>query len=140
MFARRSTVWGGGLAFYDPATEGSLAARAYLVTFGQFSDVVAQEAVSQSAGTWSSAGSSGGGQLIRVYGTLVHVDDHEGFPSCDLVPAGPRAHTPIGSLSSHHPRGPRRGVRLDPDERIDYLMRARGVTPAWTRDALNSLC
>jgi hypothetical protein len=37
-------VWGGGIAFYDPAADGELAARAYLLTFGQLSDVVAQEA------------------------------------------------------------------------------------------------
>jgi hypothetical protein len=37
-------VWGGGIAFYDPVAHGRLAARAYLVTFGQLSDVVAQEA------------------------------------------------------------------------------------------------
>ena len=48
--ARRLTFAGaprsgaGGLAFYDPAADGELAARAYLITFGQFSDVVAQEA------------------------------------------------------------------------------------------------
>src|SRR5262245_47282713 len=43
-FGGVSTVWGGALAFHDRRAEGSLAARAYLVTFGQFSDVVAQEA------------------------------------------------------------------------------------------------
>ena len=42
-FAGRSSVWGGGMAFYDPHADGEMAARAYLLTFGQLSDVVAQE-------------------------------------------------------------------------------------------------
>ena len=45
-------VWGGGIAFYSPHADGELAARAYLITFGQLSDVVAQEAGGQSAATW----------------------------------------------------------------------------------------
>jgi hypothetical protein len=43
VFAGRSTVWGGGMAFYDPLAPGSVACRGYLVTGGQFADVVAQE-------------------------------------------------------------------------------------------------
>ena len=42
-FAGRSSVWGGGMAFYDPHADGEMAARAYLLTSGQLSDVVAQE-------------------------------------------------------------------------------------------------
>lgn len=43
FFAGQSLTWGGGMAFYDPHLPGEVAARAYLLTFGQFSDVVAQE-------------------------------------------------------------------------------------------------
>lgn len=42
-FALESQVWGGGMAFYDPALPGEALARAYLLTDGQFSDVLAQE-------------------------------------------------------------------------------------------------
>ncbi|MFC4909858.1 histone deacetylase [Actinomadura gamaensis] len=42
-FALTSLVWGGGMAFYDPALDGETPARAYLLTAGQFSDVLAQE-------------------------------------------------------------------------------------------------
>ncbi|WP_314174033.1 histone deacetylase [Streptomyces winkii] len=42
-FALESPVWTGGTAFYDPDGEGSTAARAWLVTAGQFSDIAAQE-------------------------------------------------------------------------------------------------
>jgi hypothetical protein len=42
-FALTSLVWGGGMAFYDPAPDGEAPARAYLLTAGQFCDVLAQE-------------------------------------------------------------------------------------------------
>lgn len=42
-FALESQAWTGGMAFYDPIAPGSTAARAYLVTLGQFSDIAAQE-------------------------------------------------------------------------------------------------
>lgn len=42
-FAWESPTWGGGIAFYDPALAGGSVGVAYLLTLGQFSDVVAQE-------------------------------------------------------------------------------------------------
>lgn len=42
-FAARSSVWGGGMAFYDHDAEGPTPARAYLVTVEQFADIAAQE-------------------------------------------------------------------------------------------------
>ncbi len=42
-FAGESPQWGGGVAFYDHLAAGPTAARAYLVTAGQFVDIAAQE-------------------------------------------------------------------------------------------------
>ncbi|WP_405162578.1 histone deacetylase [Nocardia sp. NBC_01499] len=42
-FATESLVWTGGRAFYDPDGPGQTAARAYLLTLAQFSDIAAQE-------------------------------------------------------------------------------------------------
>jgi hypothetical protein len=43
-FAGHSRQWGGGVAFYDHDAEGGpTAARAFLITAAQFTDVVAQE-------------------------------------------------------------------------------------------------
>jgi hypothetical protein len=42
-FALESVVWTGGTAFYDPDGGGRTAARAYLVTAQQFSDIATQE-------------------------------------------------------------------------------------------------
>jgi len=43
FFAGESPQWGGGVAFYDHATAGKTAARAFLVTAGQLADIAAQE-------------------------------------------------------------------------------------------------
>ncbi|MFC8301746.1 histone deacetylase [Micromonospora orduensis] len=42
-FAGESRAWTGGMAFYDPQLPGTAAARAYLVTVEQFTDIAAQE-------------------------------------------------------------------------------------------------
>jgi hypothetical protein len=42
-FAGASTLWGGGVAFYDHETPGPAVGRAYLVTAQQFADIAAQE-------------------------------------------------------------------------------------------------
>ena len=42
-FAGESPQWGGGVAFYDHETPGFTAARGYLVTGGQLTDIAAQE-------------------------------------------------------------------------------------------------
>lgn len=42
-FAHNSSFWGGGVAFLDPLRRGETVARAYLLTYGQFLDVFAQE-------------------------------------------------------------------------------------------------
>lgn len=42
-FAWESPTWGGGAAFYDPSIPGEVAARGYVVTAEQFSDIAEQE-------------------------------------------------------------------------------------------------
>ncbi|MEU3712685.1 hypothetical protein [Streptomyces catenulae] len=41
--ATRSSVWGGGCAYYDAEAAGRVLARAHLLTAGQFADLAAQE-------------------------------------------------------------------------------------------------
>jgi hypothetical protein len=142
-FAGSSTVWGGGIAFYNPRADGELAARAYLLTFGQLSDVVAQEAKRPVAsdlllgnGTerrWPVAS--------QVYETLLHVDDRDGLPMFTI--------TSLQSLEPAPPSAAYLRTMLDglgeafgwtTDERVQYLLRAPGVTPAWTASQLVELC
>jgi hypothetical protein len=42
-FALEALAWTGGMAFYDPDAGGETAARGYLITASQFSDILAQE-------------------------------------------------------------------------------------------------
>jgi hypothetical protein len=142
-FAGSSTVWSGGIAFYDPQAGGELAARAYLLTFGQLSDVVAQE-----------TGHPVGNDLAlddgvdrrwqvpsRVYETLLHVGDRDGLPMFAI--------TSLQDLNPRPPSAPYLRTMLDglgetfgwtADERADYLLRAPGVAPAWSAARLVGLC
>nr|WP_234434128.1 histone deacetylase [Streptomyces sp. NRRL F-5126] len=87
-FATESDVWTGGRAFYDPDAPGSVPARAYLITGGQFFDVVAQE-MDREPGTGPAmdptalAALPPGGRLRLGggrYETLVHAGDVDGVP------------------------------------------------------------
>nr|WP_245182682.1 histone deacetylase [Streptomyces montanisoli] len=84
-FATESDVWTGGRAFYDPDAAGSVQARAYLITVGQFSDVVAQE-MDREPGTGPDIDVAGlrPGERLRLgdgrYETLVHAGDVDGVP------------------------------------------------------------
>jgi hypothetical protein len=39
LLAGRSRMWAGGMAFHESRSNGQVAARAYLITVAQFSDV-----------------------------------------------------------------------------------------------------
>jgi hypothetical protein len=81
-FALESLAWTGGMAFYDPHLPGRAAARAYLVTAGQFADIAAQEMARPPAGELdlAEALATGRAQLgPGRYETIVcpgHLDGH----------------------------------------------------------------
>ena len=100
-FALESPMWGGGLALYDADLPGHAAARAYLVTAGQFADIAAQEMyrppgldVDLPALRRDGRRSLGEGR----YETLVHAGDLDGLAMvtftapwrcADVAPAAP---------------------------------------------------
>jgi hypothetical protein len=142
-FAGESTVWGGGIAFYDPRADGELAARAYLLTFGQLSDVVAQETRRPVGSDLTLEDGVDGRWRVSsyVYETLLHVDDQDGVPMFtitslqNLQPAPPSAayvRTMLDGLGET--------FGWTADERVDYLLRAPGVAPTWTAGQLVELC
>jgi hypothetical protein len=55
VFAGESAVWGGGMAFFDPAGTSTVACRAYLLTAEQFADVTAQEMRLEPGGEFAQA-------------------------------------------------------------------------------------
>lgn len=142
-FAGSSTVWGGGIAFYDPHADGQVAARAYLLTFGQLSDVVAQEA-RRPVGSDLVLSDAVDRRLSvpsRVYETVLRLDDRDALPMFtitslqDLEPTAPSAHylrTMLGGLGE--------AFGWSADERVRYLLPTPGVTPAWTASRLVALC
>nr|WSX78255.1 histone deacetylase [Streptomyces sp. NBC_00899] len=82
-FATESPVWKGGRAFYDPAADGTVWARAHLVTAGQFSDIAAQE-MYRLPGPDLDLGAALARGRARLgpgrYETLVHPGDLDGVP------------------------------------------------------------
>lgn len=143
VFAGRSSVWGGGMAFYNPHTNGELAARAYLLTFGQLSDVVAQEA-RRPVGNDLALGDGFDRQWAMpagAYETLLHTDDRDGLPMFTF--------TSLQNLEPTPPSAPYLRTMLDglaeafgwtAEQRVQYLLRAQGVNPAWTASGLRALC
>lgn len=132
-FALESPMWGGGLALYDPGdgpgdgpaggaedgdgVEGRAAARAYLVTAGQFADIAAQEMYRSPGADVDLVALTRDGRLSLGegrYETLVHAGDLDGVPmvtftapwrSVDVPAAAPSAaylRTLGGGLAAAH--------------------------------------
>jgi hypothetical protein len=142
-FAGVSRVWGGGIAFYDLDGEGQVAARAYLVTFGQFSDVVAQEA-RRPVGTDLVLGPGPGRSWPApsgVYESVIRLDDIDGLPSFSITS---RQRLASAAPSAPYLRAILEGLAETFDwsvtGRVDYLLRMPGVGPRWSREELTGLC
>ena len=82
-FATHSPVWGGGRAFYDPTLPGKAAARAWLISVEQFSDIFAQEMYREpdvdlnlTEVLTNGRAQFGGGR----YETLIYCGDLDGYP------------------------------------------------------------
>jgi hypothetical protein len=141
-FGGESGVWGGGLAFYDPTREGRVAARAYLVTFDQFGDILAQES-RRPVGTPYALGDGADGRhrgLGGIYDTVLHLGECDDLPRLTLAAADPPAANPpsAGYLRTIL-AGLADGFGLSDEERVDYLLAAPGVWPAWDRSSLLDL-
>lgn len=149
VFAGTSTVWGGGMAFYDPAGLGRVAGRAYLLTRPQLADVVAQEMRRPPGGAFARRLTATLPEIEsrRVLGpgryeTVVRLRDLCGRPAftftCqDVDGLEPRAPTAAyvriiaAGLSSAH--------RWSSRQIIEYLASALGVDGAWTRPELEEV-
>ncbi|WP_422737331.1 histone deacetylase [Micromonospora sp. WMMD729] len=153
-FAGESGAWTGGMAFYDPELPGAAAARAYLVTVEQFTDIAAQEMYRPTGDTDDLLpGTSGAIDAAVAHGratlgpgryeTLVCPGRRAGVPMLTFTAPEPASAVP------HRPPAPAylgmiaRGLHEShgwPAERIaDYLARRPGVIDGWKRDRVTTL-
>ncbi len=149
VFGGTSTVWGGGMAFYDARAEGTVAARAYLVTPEQLADVAAQEMRRPAGGEHALRLQAllpplrGGHRLgPGRYETVVHLGELDALPLLtlthsdldDLEPAAPSAAYLVRIAS-----GLRESHGWDPDRVGAYLAAAPGAAGTWTPAAVADL-
>jgi hypothetical protein len=142
-FAGTSSVWGGGMAFYDPEPDGWVAARAYLLTMGQVNDLVAQE-TRRPPGTdlrLDQVVLDGRGTVAGArYETVLCLGERAGWPALTITsldcaepvaPAAPYLWTIASGLAE--------AFAWTADGVADYLLAAPGVAGAWTRDRIVAL-
>jgi hypothetical protein len=149
VFAGRSTVWGGGMAFYDGTGSGQVASRAYLVTEEQFADVVAQEMRRPPGGDFAqelvevlpdveSAHVMGSGR----YETITRLGRRDGWPMFTAT------HEDVASIELAAPTaaylrwistGLGEAHGWDGARIAGYLAAAGGVTSTWSYDELASI-
>jgi len=134
VFAGRSSVWGGALAFLDTEADGEVVARGYRLTFGQLSDLVSQEA-RHPVGTDLSPAVEPGRPWPTpsgVYESVVRLGERDGEPLFTLTSFQTRHHAPP---SAAYLRTIMTGLSEVTDwsvhEQAAYLLRARGVAPMW---------
>jgi hypothetical protein len=139
-FAGVSSVWGGALAFYDRSADGMLAGRAYQITFGQFSDVVAQEARQRVSEDLVPNGDGSWQARSTAYECVVQVGEQDGVPILSFTSA--RARDPAPPSAAYLRtilRGLAQAFAWSPDESAAYLLAAPGVAPTWSADRLARL-
>jgi hypothetical protein len=146
LFAGRSMVWGGGMAFYDHADAGPLSARAYLITAEQFADVAAQEMRRPPGGEFAveltgllpevkSIVTTGSG----MYETIVRLGERHGAPMFTITHHDV-TNLPLAAPSGRYLRWVARGLReahgWDEARVAGYLEAAPGIHGAWTIEEL----
>lgn len=146
VFAGESGVWGGGMAFFDPHGEGSVACRARLLTAEQFADLTAQEMRQEPGGELAQAivaALPGIGELHHLgpgrYETVLRVDTRNGVPLLTITNGDLRSlasAAPSASYLRSIAAGLRETHGWDDGRIAAYLAAATGVGDAWTAATL----
>jgi hypothetical protein len=149
VYASRSGVWGGGMAFFDRSAPGVAACRAYLVTADQFGDIAAQERRRPPGGEFArdlagllpdveSVVTTGPGH----YETVVRLGELDGAPMFTIT------HHDVGSLPLTAPTaaylhwisiGLREAHGYDGARIARYLVASPGVRGTWTEPEIEAL-
>ncbi|MCX2734274.1 histone deacetylase [Saccharopolyspora sp. NFXS83] len=145
-FATESLAWGGGRAFLDPELEGSAALRAYLVTPGQFADVVAQEMYREPGTDLDLREVRRTGRDVLGpgrYETLLHVGDLDGHPVLTFTASWSSADVPLVAPSAAYLRmllgGLRAGQGWDLGTAARYLAALPGARGRWGAAEISAL-
>lgn len=147
-FATLSPVWNGGRALYDPQLPGEqAAARAWLVTPGQFADIAAQEMYREPDGDLDLSRVLDCGRVELGpgrYETLIHAGDHEGYPQLtftaphradEVDPVAPSAaylRMLAGGIQEAHAWSLERAA--------EYLAGLSGAAGEWTAEEIVAAC
>ncbi|MFB4295539.1 histone deacetylase [Actinomadura sp. NTSP31] len=138
-FALTSQVWGGGMAFYDPALPGRAAARAYLLTRRQFCDVMSQE-MRRDVGTDHDLSEAVAHGRQRVgpgrYETIVRVGERGGHPMLTFTAPQPASAAELNAPSAPYltmlGHGLHEAHGWAPARAAGYLAARPGARGAWT--------
>ncbi|ACY97462.1 MULTISPECIES: hypothetical protein [Thermomonospora] len=138
-FAHTSQTWGGGMAFYDPQLPARTAARAYLLTVGQFADVLAQEMRRRvGADLDLSEALRTGRQRLGPgrYETILRVGECDGHPMLTFTAPHGALRADLNAPSAPYLRMLGRGLRQAhgwPAERAaSYLAACPGAREHWS--------
>lgn len=141
-FAWQSPVWTGGVGFYAvrPAAGWPIgaAARGYLLTVGQFGDLLAQEMYRTPSADFDPAAvlAAGSARLgPGRYETVVHAGTHEGIPVLTFTspwdPETVALQRPSARYLTMIGAGLRAAHGWDFDRVVDYLRIRPGVAGHW---------
>jgi len=146
-FAGESAVWTGGMAFYDPDAAGRAAARAYLVSAGQFADVAAQEMYRAPGADLDLSEVLATGRSLTGpgrYETLVRAGELDGRPLLTFTAPTCRAQSAPASPSAAYlsmlAGGLREAHGWDCATIAGYLSGLSGARGVWALPALEALC
>ncbi|CAN5503422.1 hypothetical protein BH11ACT8_BH11ACT8_34760 [soil metagenome] len=146
LFGWESPTWGGGVAFYDPAGPGTVAARGYLLTRGQLSDVAAQEMhrapgadLDLDALLLSGTHVFGAGR----YETMHVVGDVDGAPVVTFTASwgdgSPTYTAPSAAYLLTMGGGLREAHGWDAERTAAYLLARPGIGSTWTTASVRAL-
>jgi hypothetical protein len=150
VFASESSVWGGGMAFYDRERTGVAACRAYLVSADQFGDIAAQERRRAPGGEFArdlagllpdveSVVATGPGH----YETVVRLGELDGAPMFTITHHDV-ASLPLAAPAAAYLRWISTGLReahgYDDARIARYLAAVPGAVGVWSESELEELC
>jgi hypothetical protein len=143
VFAGESITWKGGMAFYAPTAAGRVAARAYLLTAQQVSDLVCQEIrrpLVDDLGLLADQPHSGRPLGDGAYDVALRLHDIDGHPSVTITSthlAAPVA--PSAAYLWWICRGLREAFGWTPERVAEYLGAFPGVHGCWSARDLIAL-